>query len=341
MDFSPWLKQMPAFSLPGLEAFHRAGENPHYRWASVTSEAGDNGVGSRCFKPRLFPKFKLSKTEPAFAIGSCFAQEVQMALLGQGFGFVTNIVDSPVRDFFMQQISASEGRFWPLHFFHRYNVPSMLQEIKRIVHDDSPLNGDALLFPDSKGQVCDFHYHHHFPLASVDQAIARRRFIRERLLELQHCAVFIITLGLTEVWFDKEAGLYLNITPSYPLVSGSPDRFVFMVLSAQEIHDDLCELIAEVRSVAPHIKFVITVSPIPLEGTFAPTDIVVSINHSKASLITAAREIAYSDPDIDYFPSYEMVYMSARDGVWTDDQRHVTPEFVQEIMRHFSESYVE
>jgi len=332
---------MPAFTLPGLEAFRRAGENPHYRWGSVTAEAGEHGVGGRCFLPTLFPKFKISKSEPAFAIGSCFAQEVQMALVGQGFSFVSIIADAPVEDYFMQDVDDTWRHFWPLHFFHRYNVPSMLHEVRRLLRDDSPLNGDALLFPNKRQEITDFHYHSHFPLATISQAIERRRFIRKRLLGLKNCRMMVITLGLTEAWLDQESNLYLNITPTYWMVEENPERFVFVVLDACEIREGLEALITEVRSCAPAMKFVITVSPIPLEGTFAPNDIVVSTNHSKASLITAAREIAYSDPDVDYFPSYEMVFMSARDNVWTEDQRHVRPEFVEQIMQHFSHSYIE
>jgi GSCFA family protein len=331
---------MPAFTLSGLEAFQLMGRNPRSRWGSVVGEAAENGVGGPCFLPGLLPKFQIRKAEPAFAIGSCFAQEVQLALLKQGFRFASIVGDPPNRQFFMQEVTGSEPQFWPLHFFHRYNVPSMLQEIDRILDDAAPLNAGALLFTDENGRVCDYHYHHHFPLADIDQAMARRKFVRDQFQNLKNCRLMIITLGLTEAWLDNETGLYLNTTPNYRLVRDNPERFTFTVLNAAEVHNALSELIDKIRSFVADMKFIVTVSPIPLEGTFAPNDVVVSTNHSKATLITVAREIAYVNDDVDYFPSYEIVLMSSRAEVWTKDHRHVTPEFVQQIMRHFSDAYV-
>ena len=330
---------MPAFSLPGLEAFEQLARNPRSRWAKVVGDS-DNAPGGPCFRPILFPKFRISKLEPAFAIGSCFAQEVQLALLRQGFRFVSLIEDPPDRGFFMQEVNENEARYWPLHFFHRYNVPSMLQEIRRLIYADAPLNDDALLFQSDNGKTYDFHYHHHFPSVGVEGAMARRQFIREQFRNLQNCRVMIVTLGLTEAWYDSQTELYLNITPNYKAMQQEPDRFKFVVLNVDDVRRNLRDLLDEVKGYAPGIKFIITVSPIPLDATFAPNDIVVSTSHSKATLITAAREIAYADANVDYFPSYEMVNMSSRAEAWTDDHRHVRPEFVENIMEHFAQAYL-
>jgi len=46
-------------------------------------------------------------------------------------------------------------------------------------------------------------------------------------------------------------------------------------------------------------------------------------------------------PNVDYFPSYEIVKSSDPAAVWEQDLRHVTGPGVQHIMKLFLRKYIE
>jgi hypothetical protein len=201
------------------------------------------------------------------------------------------------------------------------------------------LNGDALIAQDAKGLFRDYHYSDQFPLQTLEDCIERRALIRSRFLQLRNARLVVITLGLLEAWRDKKHNLFLNVTPSYAMAT-EPNRYEFVIMSQAEVRAALSEIIHLLKAFAPDARVVITVSPIPLDVTFAPQDVVVSTSHSKATLLSATREVIYEHAHADYFPSYEMTTLSKRSEAWADDQRHVRPEFVSKIMSHFIKGYV-
>jgi len=88
------------------------------------------------------------------------------------------------------------------------------------------------------------------------------------------------------------------------------------------------------------VKFVLTVSPVPLLRTFSDQDIIVANSYSKGVLRAVAQQLYTDYDDVDYFPSYEMVVNSPRHKAWRHDQRHVVPDQVWAITRQFREAYI-
>jgi len=86
---------------------------------------------------------------------------------------------------------------------------------------------------------------------------------------------------------------------------------------------------------------VVTVSPVPLMNTFSTMDIVVANTWAKSLLRAVAQEWASAHPNVDYFPSYEIVQNSDRDAVWERDLRHVKGAGAQHIMGLFLQNYLE
>lgn len=323
---------MPAYSSTGAAPFKLAARNQNARWTP------ERLVGD-VFYPALSPSFGFELSDPIFATGSCFAQEIQMALAHHGArNLITFPEDLPER-LFMQHMSETEQNFWPLHFFHRFNVPAIMQEFGRLVDPGHALNGDALIVEDAKGLFRDYHYSDQFPLRTMEECIERRALIRNKFLQLRNARLVVMTLGLLEAWRDKKHDLFLNVTPSYAMAT-EPNRYEFVIMNQAEVRMALSEIVHLLKAFAPDARVVITVSPIPLDVTFAPQDVVVSTSHSKATLLSAAREVIYEHPHADYFPSYEMTALSKRSEAWAQDQRHVRPEFVSKIMSHFIQGYV-
>jgi hypothetical protein len=94
------------------------------------------------------------------------------------------------------------------------------------------------------------------------------------------------------------------------------------------------------RSVAKDsVKIIVTVSPVPLASTFTGGDVVVANASSKARLRVAAQEFADAHPDVDYFPSYEIVTHSDPSLAFKVDKRHVRGEMVMHVVATFMRHY--
>ncbi len=311
----------------GSQAIKAAARQDSSRWTNVSAR-----IGKGLYLPKFQPKFKLQR-KPVFAIGSCFAQEVQTALGALGF-LCVSLLKPDHEELFLEKVGSNYAPGHQ-HFLHRFNPASFMQEIDRIFDDEHPLNHGSLLVETRHGYL-DCHYRTQFAVGSWEEALRRRQIIRAQMKEITTCGVFIMTLGFTESWFDHRAGLYLN---SPPPLSSVDDRYEFGVLSTQDSKTMVEKAIATVRKNVSGIRFVLTVSPIPLEVTLSGRDVGVANSRSKSTLVAAANEIMSESDDVDYFPSYEIATLSRRDAVWAEDGRHVRSAVVGEIMNHFVNSY--
>jgi hypothetical protein len=151
----------------------------------------------------------------------------------------------------------------------------------------------------------------------------------------------IFTLGLTEGWRSKSDG---SIFPVAPGVSGgtySENDFEFVNFKVEEVIQDLRELFSKVMKVNPKIKFLLTVSPVPLIATKENRHVWVSTTVSKSVLRVAADVVEQEFKNVIYFPSYEIITSPAAGGrYYADDLRQVTDIGVNHVMRVFSKHFL-
>ena len=95
------------------------------------------------------------------------------------------------------------------------------------------------------------------------------------------------------------------------------------------------------RAHNPEVKFIVSVSPVPLHATFQGTrkHVVVANCHAKATLRVVAEEFCRTTPGAYYFPSYESV-MYCTDAAWEPDLRHVSRAAVDKVMALFDQMFV-
>ncbi|MBU3655540.1 MAG: hypothetical protein FGM23_04185, partial [Alphaproteobacteria bacterium] len=138
-----------------------------------------------------------------------------------------------------------------------------------------------------------------------------RRLITNTNQSLTDCDAVFITLGHTETWFDNELGIFLNGTPPPQLIARSKDRFCFTNVGFLDAFAAISRLLELIRaaSLRPK-KFILTVSPVPIQTTFTAADIIQANTHAKSTLRAVAGELSRSHRDVDYFPSYEIVLNS-------------------------------
>jgi len=151
--------------------------------------------------------------------------------------------------------------------------------------------------------------------------------------------VFVLTLGLSEVWYRRDTGQVLW-TP-VPKKHFDPNLYGFRVTTVEENLVNLQFILDTVRKQLGNVPVVITLSPVPLTATFRPVSCVTANAVSKAILRVAIDQFMTQnsmDQSLFYFPSYELVTSFFRDA-WDEDLVHPSHEAIESIMRAFQAFY--
>ncbi|MYZ48937.1 hypothetical protein E4O86_14575 [Rhizobiales bacterium L72] len=306
-------------------AFRATMENGEARMPPLRDEAGETWDFAT---PAPRPSFRLEPGESLFTIGSCFARGVEYFLSSAGFDLPTLRFKVPAEELSRQRVFANG-------LLNRYNPYSITNEFRFSCENVPPETCFA-----GEEKVVDLHLHSGI-------AVPRERAV-ERRLELHQInregiaasRVFVVTLGLIEVWYDTHNEVFINGTPDFKLAKRQPDRFLFRVMSPDETMDAVEEIVTTIgRYARPDHRIILTVSPVPLGRTFSRQDIMSANAYSKSCLRTAAEAACRKFEHVDYFPSYETVLYSNREKSWLPDYVHVTTEMVAHNVRRMVEFY--
>ncbi len=332
-------------SYDGVEILKTRKRNPLNAWHALggtKTESSDprhasNRAWNRYAKVGVnYDGSRLKLDDPVFAMGSCFAREIEKSLKEKG-GRVVSIDDRVYRT----EFGSAKGSF--LGFFNRFTPWAMWQEFKRCFDELPGWSDEALLVPGQGEEVVDLHYWilEGSP-STLEDALTRRRIARDLVREVVGAKVVILTLGLIEAWYHKPSGLYVN-HPKPNLLARKPWDFELRLMQTddviaclEEIHD-----LIKRHHVDGDFEFVVTVSPVPMGATFTDKDVIVANAESKAVLRAAAGAFAERRPRVRYFPSYEMVTLSALGLAWMPDRLHVKKGMVDWVIDTFMQAYYE
>ncbi len=151
--------------------------------------------------------------------------------------------------------------------------------------------------------------------------------------------IFIITLGLSEVWYDEPTGEVF--WRAVPAASFDPTRHKFRVASYHENLANLQSIHRLIRTHRPEAVIVFTMSPIPLKATFRSIPCVAANSVSKSILRAALDEFLRGEPADErlfYFPSYEIA-LNAFERPFMEDRRHVHKHVLDLNMAAFERYY--
>lgn len=147
--------------------------------------------------------------------------------------------------------------------------------------------------------------------------------------------IFVITLGLSEVWYDSVTDGVL--WRAVPRDKYDPTRHRFRVSSVDENRANIRAIYDLMRAYRPDAKVVFTLSPIPLVATFRPVSCITANSVSKSILRVAVDEVlreVQHEGHAYYWPSYEIV-TDVFDWQWMPDRRHVKEEVLDFVMTLF------
>lgn len=311
------------------EALACSKANDFDRWMGGAQLSARDRILKQVVVPNGRQSFTCASGDTFFAIGSCFARNVEERLEHAG----ANVLS---RKMSIRDLGGSSGR--TLGVFNKYTPLSILQELQ-FAANEREFPADAFL-PGRDGLFYDAQLRVNSGDASIEELSARRAEINAAFAQAFEADIVIITLGLIEAWYDHKTGLYLTEMPAPRLISKEPDRFGFKRLSLDECRDALKEIYEILaRHGKQQQKILVTVSPVALGRTFSEDDIIVANTTSKATLRVAAMEFAEAHTGIDYFPSYETVLNSSPSIAWQDDRLHASDFIVGRIISTFLERY--
>ncbi|MBI5921851.1 MAG: GSCFA domain-containing protein [Betaproteobacteria bacterium] len=308
-----------------------------------------NKKWSVLFKKKMFTlrQLGLEENPKFFCIGSCFAEYVRTSLESQTgthcFPDYRNLqVDTT------QEI-ADTIQIGKFHMNH-YSVGSILQEFTRALGISEELNFppieieglniiDGLKVQEKNSVIFQDPYRREVYAKTLSKLVSLSQRINELVKSGIYASnVFIITLGLVEIWEDSSTGNIFNQFPGYLGVGYNSKNLRFRRASYAELVAQLSELMRIIFEINEENAVIISVSPIPLQLTFTNDDVFQANTYSKSLLRSVVEEIRQLNPRIHYFPSYEMAMNLGSEFFQDRDLRHAKTECVDQIMKVFLRS---
>jgi len=151
--------------------------------------------------------------------------------------------------------------------------------------------------------------------------------------------VFILTFGLSEVWYDKTSGEVFWRT--VPKAAYDPRRHGFRISTVEENRENIDAIYRLIRRHRPEATIILTLSPVPLIATFRDTSCITSNSVSKAVLRVAMDEALRRHRGaghLHYWPSYELV-TDVFGSPFKADRRHLPRAVLDFIMNQFERTW--
>ncbi|WP_128255036.1 GSCFA domain-containing protein [Falsirhodobacter deserti] len=304
-------------------------DNPLDRWNGTDASAAAR-IAKRIVIPQGRQSFTASAADTFFAIGSCFARNVEERLQDAGATVSSLRLDLP-------DLGDSAARATGI--LNKYNPHAILQEL-RWASGAERFPEEALFQLEGDDVWHDPHLRQNSGNGTKEQVLARRKALNAYFAQAFDADVVIITLGLIEAWVDLQTELTLNVLPDPKFLARNKGRFAFRCLSVKDCVTALKNIIAVLRAHGrKDQRIVLTVSPVALGRTFTDEDVIIANMTSKATLRVAAHRLTQDLDGVDYFPSYEAVLHSDPALAWQEDRLHVSDFMVGRIIGEFLGRY--
>ena len=299
-------------------------------WRSGVAEVSPMSLeGLYTKKWPIRPRWKIGTA------GSCFAQHISRNLRKNGY----NVVDvEPAPKGLPADLHNKFGySMYSARYGNIYTVRQLLQLVKEVAGTYEPADvvweADGKYFDalrpgvepeglESPDEVWEHRAHH---LAKVKQM-------------LQRLDVFVFTLGLTEAWVHKPSGTVFPTAPGTIAGEFDDEKYAFKNFGFSEIVRDFNELQETLKTLREKtdLRFILTVSPVPLTATASGKHVLQASTYSKSVLRAVAGLLTDNHPYIDYFPSYEIITNQTARGMFFEGNfRSIASQGVEVVMRSF------
>lgn len=278
-----------------------------------------------------------SSKDIVFAMGSCFAERIRVALTAEGIN-----VGPP-----MQQIPMAHDRYRIDRLPSRphsdyFNTFTIRQEFERHIGEFVRDPEDYWLAKDPYwgGKTAYQDPYRRLILAKTPGDLLEANALVDRAIDrgILESSVFFFTMGMAEVFVNKRTGKVACQKPGYAGGAGE-DETEFQMSTYEENVANMSRVVDIVNLINPNARIVVTVSPVGLARTFGESDILVANTEGKSILRAALGAIARKFENVTYFPSYEIVMANAPVSFRDDDGRHVADWVVSKIVSTFKAAH--
>lgn len=289
------------------------------------------------FSHLFTPKFALELSDTIATAGSCFAQNISSALAAFG----CRVLDAEPAP---RQLSPDTARAFGYGIYSgRYGNIYTARQMRELLEDilaDPPLPPLCWQLGSSWVDALRPSIEPEGLSSPVEVAICRKEHLAILRSRLPECSLFIFTLGMTEAWQDRESGRTLPVCPGVIAGDFSETATAFVNFRYPKVMEDLSRIRDLLHVFNPKMRLLLTVSPVPLVATASGSHVLSATIRGKATLRAAAEDFADGYPDVDYFPSYEIVTSpAAHSPQFEKNLRKVRREAVDKVITIFMCAY--
>lgn len=278
-------------------------------------------------------KFAISPVDRIVTAGSCFAQHVARNLRSNGY----NVVETEKLPSWLPPAIATKYGYglYSARYGNIYTVRQLLQLIEDCqtgtAREEDVWEKDGRYYDALRPSV------EPEGLDSIEEVLEHRRAHLKRVQKLfLGTDVFIFTLGLTEAWQRLDSGVVYPTCPGVIAGTFDPAVFGFVNFNFFDVYGDLVKAREMLLAIKPDMRFLFTVSPVPLTATASGDHVLVATTRSKSTLRAACSVMADEFANVDYFPSFEIITSpNAHGQFYESNLRSVTEEGVATVMRTF------
>tara|TARA_R110001583_G_scaffold158168_1_gene310091 strand:- start:985 stop:2055 length:1071 start_codon:yes stop_codon:yes gene_type:complete len=279
------------------------------------------------------PKFNIQPKNKVATYGSCFAQHIGKALQNRDFNwFITE--NAPfacsvalAKKYNYGVFSARTGNIYTTSLLKQWTEWALGK--KNIPEEVWEKNGRY--FDPFRPRVEPNGFE------SVEEVKhSQSQTIQSFKESIEHSDYFVFTLGLTESWSNIDGNYEYPMCPGTIAGEFNQDKHKFSNQHFNQIINNLSQTMELMRDVNPDLKFILTVSPVPLTATKSGKHVAVATMASKSILRAVADQLSTNRGYVDYFPSYEIINSPIFKGVFFEpNQRSVHPFGVKFVMDNF------
>jgi hypothetical protein len=278
------------------------------------------------------PKFNIKPSDRVVTYGSCFAQHIGNALYNRGYNWLITerapllLTSGEAKLFRYNIFSCRTGNVYTTSLLKQWTdwslgktaPPSEVWQKNNRLYDPFRPRVEPNGF-ESEEELED----------SRTQTILS---FKKSVIEADY---FVFTLGLTESWVNVN-GYEYPICPGTVAGIFDADKHKFINQKFSQILINLSDAIKLMREINSRLRFILTVSPVPLTATKSDRHIVIATMASKSILRAVADQLTTNRPYIDYFPSYEIINSPVFKGIFFEpNQRNVSSSGVNFVMNNF------
>ncbi len=278
------------------------------------------------------PKFPITRKHRIATAGSCFAQHVGRTLRSAGF----NVLDTePGPRVPPAALNAHGYGLYSARYGNIYTARQLRQLLQEAFKGLKP----AYPVWEKDGRFYDAFR----PGVEPDGLPSEADVLRHRAQHLEAVRklfssldVFVFTFGLTETWAAKCDGTVYPTAPGTIAGRFDPERFEFLNMRYGDVLSDFRAVGKMLRTLNPGIRFLVTVSPVPLTATASGQHVEAATSYSKSVLRAVCGALWEDHKDVDYFPSYEVIMTQTAQGQnFHGNYRTVSAEGVDKAMGLF------